>query len=99
MNRAKPTARSEQPTSTYDLSISAVAAGRPQEEEEEQESKMVPAEHATDDDDSSDELGKSLSPCLPLIVFQHHQSYQHENEHGMLMFSVSQKRLEVHLGP
>ncbi|KAG2594746.1 hypothetical protein PVAP13_5KG007500 [Panicum virgatum] len=57
---------------------------------------MVPAEHATDDDDSSDELGKSLSPCLPLIVFQHHQSYQHENEHGMLMFSVSQKRLLPH---
>ena len=56
---------------------------------------MVPAEHATDDDDSSDELGKSLSPCLPLIVFQH-QSRQHENEHEMLMFSVSQKRLLLH---
>ena len=54
---------------------------------------MVPVQHATDD--SSDELGKSMSPCLPLIVFQH-QSRQHENEHEMLMFSVSQKRLLLH---
>ena len=54
---------------------------------------MVPVQHATND--SSDELGKSMSPCLPLIVFQH-QSRQHENEHEMLMFSVSQKRLLLH---
>jgi len=57
---------------------------------------MAPVEHASDELRSIEDEGKSsMSPCLPLIVFQH-QSRQHENEHEMLMFSVSQKRLLLH---
>ena len=57
---------------------------------------MAPVEHASDELRSIEDEGKSsMSPCLPLIVFQH-QSCQHKNEHEMLMFSVSQKHLLLH---
>nr|CAB3471692.1 unnamed protein product [Digitaria exilis] len=56
---------------------------------------MAPAEHAAG---TSDEFKKSASSSsLPLLVFQHWSSDnhdgEHEHEHEMLMFSLSQKRL------